>query len=99
MLQPAGGRFGKGEGCWALAPPIYLPRRWALGVVVKLLLSLGVLFSAGRACAHMCVYVCRVGVRHCCVQDQIFHLREADVPAEALSAQQDWQEQRMILEG
>ena len=33
------------------------------------------------------------------IQDQIFHLREADVPAEALSAQQDWQEQRMILDG
>lgn len=51
----------------------------------------------------MCVYVCVCVpcgcLRHCCVQDQIFHLREADVPAEALSAQQDWQEQRMILEG
>jgi hypothetical protein len=37
------------------------------------------------------------------IQDQIvpfdFHLREADVPAEALTAQQDWQEQRMILDG
>lgn len=33
------------------------------------------------------------------IQDQIFHLREADVPAEALTAQQDWQEQRAILDG
>lgn len=33
------------------------------------------------------------------IQDQIFHLREADVPAEALTAQLDWQEQRAILDG
>lgn len=31
------------------------------------------------------------------IQDQIYHLNEAGIRAEALNAQQDWQQQRNIL--
>lgn len=31
------------------------------------------------------------------IQDQIYHLHEAGIRAEALNAQQDWQQQRSIL--
>ncbi|WIA22540.1 hypothetical protein OEZ86_009530 [Tetradesmus obliquus] len=33
------------------------------------------------------------------IQDQIYHLQQSGIPAEALSAQQDWQQQRAIIDG
>jgi hypothetical protein len=33
------------------------------------------------------------------LQDQIYHLQQSGIPAEALSAQQDWQQQRAIIDG
>jgi superfamily II DNA helicase RecQ len=33
------------------------------------------------------------------LQDQIYHLQQSGIPAEALSAQLDWQQQRAIIDG
>jgi superfamily II DNA helicase RecQ len=33
------------------------------------------------------------------LQDQIYHLQQSGIPAEALGAQLDWQQQRAIIDG
>jgi hypothetical protein len=48
-------------------------------------------------CARVCVCVClSVGVPRR-AQDQIFHLKAADIAAEALTAQVGWEQQQDIL--